>query len=120
MARKHQTGILFNTKIFNYKNSVNKYTNNKSFAILFLKVRKKSNINYLASSIEKLWDMYENLKKGIVKDLPHQRVPHGFLSIILGYGQNVFQLKNIVKEIPRDFKNSQFLSPKKDGGGYIL
>jgi deferrochelatase/peroxidase EfeB len=120
MARKHQTGILFNTKIFNYKNSVNKYTNNKSFAILFLKVRKKSNINYLDSSIEKLWDMYENLKKGIVKDLPHQRVPHGSLSLILGYGQNVFQLKNIVKEIPRDFKNSQFLSPKKDGGGYIL
>ena len=121
MARKHQTGILFNTNIFNHKNSANKYTNNKSFAILFLKVRKKTNINYLTSSIEKLWDVYENLKKGIVKDLPHQKVPHGFLSIILGYGQNVFQLKNIVKEIPRDFKNSQFLPPKKDGsGGYIL
>jgi deferrochelatase/peroxidase EfeB len=119
MVRKHQTGILFNNNIFNYKNSVNKYTNNKSFTILFLKVRKKSNINDVASSIEKLWDVYENLKKGRIKDLHHQRVPHGFLSIILGYGQNVFQLKNIVKEIPRDFKNSQFLSPKKDGG-YIL
>ena len=42
MSRKHQTGILFNTNIFNHKNSVNKYTNNKSFAILFLKVMKKN------------------------------------------------------------------------------
>ena len=59
--------------------------------------------------------MYENLKKGIVEDLPHQKVPHGSLSITLGYGQNIFKSYDVAKEIPRDFKNSQFLSPKKHG-----
>ena len=51
--------------------------------------------------------------------MPHQRVPHGSLSVTLGYGQNIFKLNDIKKSIPRDFNNSQFLSPKKHGG-YIL
>jgi deferrochelatase/peroxidase EfeB len=63
--------------------------------------------------------MYQNLTRGIIKDLPHQRVPHGSLSVTLGYGQNIFKLNDIKKSIPRDFDNSQFCSPKKHGG-YIL
>ena len=119
MVKRLQNGIFYNT--FNYNNSIdnNKCTLNKSFAILFLKFRKESDVSHLNKSLEKLWNIYSNLKKGIVKDLSNQKVPHGSLSILLGYGQNIFQLENIGKEIPRDFKNSQFLSPKKNGG-YIL
>lgn len=118
MGKRIQNGIFYNSNIFNYKNSVNNYKSryNQSFAILFLKCKKESKTSSLFKSLENLWNMYENLKKGIVKDLSHHKVPHGSLAIILGYGQNIFQSYDVVKEIPRDFKNSQFLPPKKEGG----
>jgi deferrochelatase/peroxidase EfeB len=121
MPRKLQNGIFYNNNIFHFKNSSRNYknNNNNTFAILFLKIKKKSNIAHIIQSLEKLWKMYENLTKGIIEDLPHQRVPHGSLSVTLGYGQNIFKLNDITKSIPRDFNNSQFLSPKKNGG-YIL
>ena len=118
MRRKLQNGIFYNNNIFNFKNSFrnNKETYNNTFAILFLKIRKKSNIDLIVESLEQLWKMYKNLTNGIVEDLPYQRVPHGSLSITLGYGQNIFKLNGVTKLIPRDFKNSQFRSPKRDGG----
>jgi deferrochelatase/peroxidase EfeB len=128
MVKRLQDGIFYmsnhNISINNNNNSSslsndNRYSYNKSFAILFLKFRKKLDINILDKSLEKLWNMYNNLKKGKVKELPDQKVPHGSLSIILGYGQNIFTLEEIGKEIPRDFKNSQFLPPRSYGG-YIL
>ena len=121
MARKLQNGIFYNDNIFDFKKSSGNYkdTHNKTFAILFLKTRKKSNIDHVVQSLEKLWRMYQNLTKGIVEDLSYQKVPHGSLSVNLGYGQNIFQLNDIKKSIPRDFDNSQFCYPKKHGG-YIL
>jgi deferrochelatase/peroxidase EfeB len=121
MARKLQNGIFYNNNIFHLKKSIRNYndTYNNTFAILFLKIRKNSTIDHVVESLEKLWIMYQNLTKGIIKDLPHQRVPHGSLSVTLGYGQNIFKLNDIKKSIPRDFDNSQFCSPKKHGG-YIL
>ena len=121
MDRKLQNGIFYNNNIFHFKNlsNNNKDTYNNTFAILFLKIRKKSIIDDVVQSLEQLWKMYENLTKGIIADLPHQRVPHGSLSVTLGYGQNIFKLNGVTKSIPRDFKNSQFLSPKKYNG-YII
>src|SRR5687767_11373572 len=122
MVRKLQNGIFYNNNIFHFKTTSRYYKdtyNNNTFAILFLKIRKKSNIDQILQALEKLWKIYENLTKGIIEDLPHQRVPHGSLSVTLGYGQNIFKLNDIRKSIPRDFNNSQFLSPKKHGG-YIL
>ena len=121
MARKLQNGIFYNNNIFHFKSlsNNNKATYNNTFAILFLKVRKKSIIDDVVQSLEQLWKMYENLTKGIIADLPHQRVPHGSLSVTLGYGQNIFKLNGLTKSIPRDFKNSQFLPPKKYNG-YII
>src|SRR5215211_6829385 len=119
MARKLQNGIFYNNNIFHFKKSSrnDKDTYNNTFAILFLKIRKKTNIDHVFQSLEKLWIMYQNLTKGIIEDLPHQRVPHGSLSVTLGYGQNIFKLNDVKKSIPRDFDNSQFCSPKKRGGG---
>ena len=121
MTRKLQNGIFYNQNIFNFKNSLrnNKDSYNNTFAILFLKIKKRSNIDHIIQSLEQLWKMYQNLIKGIVEELPDQKVPPGSLSIMLGYGQNVFKLNSLTKLIPRDFKNSQFRSPKKYGG-YIL
>ena len=114
-----QKGILYNNKIYNYNDSFKSSNNkafNKSFAILFLKLNKKKVVNDAMTSIEKLWKMYKELKKGIIKDLPGQKVPHGSLLVTIGYGQNIFKLRDITKDIPMDFKNSQFLKPKKNGG----
>jgi Dyp-type peroxidase family len=121
MPRKLQNGIFYNNNIFHFTTSSRnyKYTYNNTFAILFLKIRKKSTVHQITQSLEKLWKMYGNLTKGIVEDLPNQRVPHGSLSVTLGYGQNFFKLNGIAKSIPRDFNNSQFLPPKKYGG-YII
>jgi len=121
MGRKLQDGIFYNNNIFNPKSfRNNKDTYNHTFAILFFKIRKKSTIDQVFQSLENLWLMYQNLKKGIIKDLPDQRVPHGSLLVTLGFGQNIFKLNDIKKSIPRDFNNSQFCPPKKNGGGYIL
>lgn len=121
MGRKLQDGIFYNNNIFNSKSSRN-YTDtyNNTFAILFFKIRNKSTIDQVFQSLENLWLMYQNLKKGMIKDLPQRRVPHGSLSVTLGFGQNIFKLNDIKKSIPRDFDNSQFCPPKKNGGGYIL
>ena len=122
MARKLQNGIFYNDNTLNFKKSFKNYKDpyNKTFSILFFKIRKKSTIDQVVESLEKLWIMYQNLKKGIIEDLPHQRVPPGSISVTLGYGENIFKLNGIKKSIPRDFDNSQFCSPKKRGGGYIL
>jgi deferrochelatase/peroxidase EfeB len=122
MNGKLQEGIFYNSKIFRYNNSFKNYNDayNNTFAILFFKIRKKSTIDQVFKSLENLWTTYQKLKKGIIKDLPNQRVPHGSLSMTLGYGQSIFKLNNIKKSIPRDFNNSQFCPPKKDGGGNIL
>lgn len=122
MVRKLQDGIFYNEDILDSKKLFTNYKNtyNNTFAILFLRIRKKSTIDQIVQSLEKLWIMFQNLRKGLIEDLPHQKVPHGSLSVTLGYGQNIFNLKDIKKSIPRDFDNSQFSSPKKFGGGYIL
>src|SRR5688500_3411082 len=103
MPRKLQNGIFYNNNIFHFKNSSRNYKNsyNNTFVILFLKIRKKSQNDHIVQSLEKLWKMYGNLTKGIIEDLPHQKVPHGSLSVTLGYGQNIFKLNDISKLIPR-------------------
>ena len=121
MARKLQNGIFYNNNIFTFQEIISEII--KILIIIlslfyFFKIRKKSNIDQIVQSLEKLWKMYQNLKKGIIEDLPHQRVPHGSLSVTLGYGENIFKLNDIKKSIPRDFDNSQFFSPKKHGGIY--
>ena len=66
MVRKLQNGIFYNNNIFHFKTTSRNYkdTYNNTFAILFLKIRKKSNIDQIVQALEKLWKMYENLTKG--------------------------------------------------------
>ena len=97
MASKLQNGIFYNDNTLNFKKSFRSYKDsyNKTFAILFFKIRKKSTIDQVVESLEKLWIMYQNLKKGVIEDLPHQRVPPGSLSVTLGYGREHFQINMI-------------------------
>jgi deferrochelatase/peroxidase EfeB len=95
---------------------------NESFAILFLRIRKDSEVVQIIESLKRLWKMYSALRKGIVHDLPDHPVPTGELTILIGYGPNVFKVRGVTKKIPRDFMDRQFLSPRPgrpilDGSG---
>jgi deferrochelatase/peroxidase EfeB len=68
-------------------------------------------------SLEKLWRKYVLLRVGKVGNLG--RVPAGGLSVLLGYGPNIFNLNGVKKTIPEYFKDKQFLPPTKENA-YIL
>jgi deferrochelatase/peroxidase EfeB len=92
---------------------------NKSFAIIFLRASRDSTASQVGESLKKLWKMYELLGVGKVSDLPGCRVPSGSLSTLIGYGTNIFKLKEVKKKVPLDFEGRQFL-PSVKGGEPIL
>lgn len=111
MTKRIQRGIFYHRKPFDSKpNSLidDSSSANDSFAILFLRVIQDSTADQVAESIHKLWKMYQFLQKGVVSDLP-DHVPSGDLSVLIGYGPNIFRLRGINRKIPRDFKDRQFL-----------
>jgi Dyp-type peroxidase family len=56
--------------------------------------------------------MYDNLKNGYSSDLENCPFPPGGLTVLISYGQRIFQLSGIMKKIPLDFKDKQFLPAK--------
>jgi Dyp-type peroxidase family len=124
MVRKLQKGIYYREEHPLLKPGVilqnQKLLRNDSFAILFLRVAEGFRASHVGKSLQKLWKMYESLQKGNMGDLPNHRVPTGKLSVLIGYGPNIFTLPDVRKKLPNDLKDSQFLPPGKVGGGPIL
>jgi len=83
---------------------------NHSFAILFLKVSEGYNAKQVYYALKKIWHLYELLKKGVLLEIPNSRVPSGGISVLIGFGPEIFKLQQIRKKIPRDFEGKQFLS----------
>jgi hypothetical protein len=54
--------------------------------MMFLQVKEGYNAAQVYDSLKGLWNMYGALKKGTIKDLPHQTFPRGKLSILIAYG----------------------------------
>jgi deferrochelatase/peroxidase EfeB len=94
----------------------------KFFSILFLRANSSKNATKIGEYISKLWDMYSDLKKGIIKDLPGHQMPDGNLSILMGYGQNIFKIEGIKKNIPHDLVNDLYTIQKPGilGGGGVV
>jgi deferrochelatase/peroxidase EfeB len=110
-----QRGIKYYEKPFHTNNSLKSKTHlyrNECFAILFIRVFKGRNAAQVKEAINKLWKVYTDLEKGVVSDLPNQPVSTGNLSVLLGYGRNIFTIPGIAKKIPRDFRDRQFLTPR--------
>ena len=65
MARKLQNGIFYNDNILNFKKSFRNYKDpyNKTFAILFFKIRKKSTIDQVVWILRKTMDNVPKFKK---------------------------------------------------------
>jgi Dyp-type peroxidase family len=99
-----------------YYDKMSKFTNfgNHSYAILFLRVLGDMHASEVGRSLRKLWNIYKLLKNGKLTDLHESVVPNGGLSVLIGYGPEIFKIRGIKKKIPRDFKDSQFLPAKSN------
>jgi Dyp-type peroxidase family len=116
LANKLQEGIFYD-KMREFKSY-----GNYSYAILFLKILKGFKAEHVVNALKKIWQMYELLKKGQIPDLDRCSVPAGGLSVLIGYGPQVFKIPGIAKRIPKDFAWMQFLptvidNPILDGCG---
>ena len=121
-SNKLQEGIFYKKKPFKANHIYTKIESNDSFAIIFLKIVKTDSIDKINKVLINLWQMYNNLKSGTIDTLPNFQFPSGDLSILISFGSSVFNIENITKKIPRDFKDKQFLpfqkgSPIANGSG---
>lgn len=93
----------------------------KFFGVLFLRANRDIKSNQIGNALLALWELFKNLKGGIVRDLPGHQVESGDLSILFGYGSNAFTLPAVHRSLPSDLKNfGRFRSPLPTGGGPIL
>jgi Dyp-type peroxidase family len=94
-----------------------------SFMLLFLRAHDLAEASDVGKTMESLWMIYRDLKKGIIKNLnldPRHR-SSGNLSVLVGYGDEIFALKGVKKSKPADFDNRWlFQPPNRNGGGTIL
>lgn len=93
----------------------------KFFNILFLRALPGLSARQMGEAFGKLWQMYQELKNGKLKDLPGHPLPAGDLTVLVGYGANVFKLPEIQRQLPSHIKDfGAFRSPLPTGGGPLL
>jgi deferrochelatase/peroxidase EfeB len=109
MSKRFQRGIYFDNEPF-HSLSANESPND-CFAILFLRVSSTSPANRISEELGSLWNIYKNLSKGKINQLPGCVVPSGELSVLMAFGPTIFNIEGTERKIPRDFKNKQFLPP---------
>jgi Dyp-type peroxidase family len=112
-----QKGIYYQKKPF-HTPSDNDQPSNDSFAILFLRISNNATAYHVSEALNSLWEMYKDLEKGNVPHLPGCHVPSGGLSVLMAFGPSIFNIPAVTRNIPRDFKDKQFLEPV--AGGPIL
>ncbi|HKQ21316.1 MAG TPA: hypothetical protein VJS91_04705 [Nitrososphaeraceae archaeon] len=92
-----------------------------SFSIIFLKCEQDSNAKEIGGALAQLWNKYQILKKGSSYSLQSDYSPIlPNLSVLIGYGKNIFSLEGANESCPKDFSEFSLLVPKNNGGGIIL
>ncbi len=93
----------------------------KFFNILFLRALPGLNARQVGEAFGKLWQIYQDLKNGKLTDLPGQTLPAGDLTVLVGYGVNLFKLPEIQRQLPSQLEIfGAFRSPLPTGGGSLL
>ncbi len=73
-------------------------------AIMFLRTNKSSEASKIGEVIGRLWETCNDLENGILKDFKELRIAHpklySDLSILIGYGPKIFDLKGAMKQKP--------------------
>lgn len=91
------------------------------FGMMFLRVNDGHDATKIGSVLTGLWQLYQNLKQGIVPNLPGIRVPVANLNVSIGYGPNLFKINGIKRTLPKGLSNEfQFRSVSSSGGNRIL
>ena len=88
--------------IFYDKMSEFKKYGNHSCAILFLRVLKGHDAQKVADALKKIWDLYQLLKKGTLMDISDYKVPSGGITVLIGFGSDIFKIPKVKRMIPRD------------------
>lgn len=88
------------------------------FAIIFLQAATEAGAERAGAVLADLWQMYQGLKQGRVRDLDPVVVPHegDDLHVLIGFGPNAFDLPGMAHPRPRGFEGSLFRSPQGRGG----
>ena len=95
----------------------------RHFAILFLGVAPGAGAPAAAQALSDLWEMYEGLKAGHVRDLPGVSLPvdDDAMTVLLGFGRNAFGLGGVALARPRGLADEYlFRSAAPGGGGPLL
>lgn len=90
------------------------------YTILFLGSEPDANATSARDFLRQLWTLYQDLKRGQVRDLPGHPVPAGDLKVLIGYGPNVFKIPGTKETPPELEEENWFLSPRDGGGGPLL
>lgn len=117
MKHRFQKGIFYQKKPFHLAPG-NRLSHNDSFAVIFLRISESAEADQVFKELTDLWKIYSELQRGRMRSLPGQTIPSGGLSVLIGFGPNIFSINGVKKKIPRDFRNRQFLTSIP--GGSIL
>jgi Dyp-type peroxidase family len=92
--------------------------------IVFIRAGVGSNASEIGEALVKVWTMLKNLEKGIVNDLKGVNKRHlhpGNLTTLIGYGPEIFLIKEAKKQKPLDLNDEVvFKFPNLNGGGPII
>jgi deferrochelatase/peroxidase EfeB len=91
------------------------------FTILFLRAAPDCTAMQVGQALDQLWQVYQGLREGRVRDLPGHPVPSGDLTVLVGYGPKAFQIDGAGRGLPTDLgMEYRFRSPLPTGGGPLL
>jgi Dyp-type peroxidase family len=91
------------------------------FTILFLRAAPACTATQVGQALDQLWQVYQGLREGKVRDLPGHPVPSGDLTVLVGYGPKAFQIDGTGRGLPTDLGvEYRFRSPLPTGGGPLL
>lgn len=92
-----------------------------AFGVLFLQADPETTKADVGALLEQLWAVYRGLKNGLVPDLPGETVNGGELTVLIGYGLNVFNRRDIAHPAPRALRDyGRFKPAQTSGGGTLL
>lgn len=114
MKNKIQNGIYY----------LNEPRIGNSCCVVFLRLQNDSTAFEIGDALLQLWVMLKDLEKGKVKDLDGVHNRHwypGNLTTLIGYGPEIFSLKQLRRQKPKSFTDERsFSQPNLQGGGPIL
>jgi deferrochelatase/peroxidase EfeB len=87
------------------------------FTIVMLEVPDEATARQAAGALAGLWQLYQQLKQGMVRDLPGVEVPTGDLQVMLGFGRKAFELRGRRGAVhaPAAVTDDDFLAPAVGG-----